>query len=132
MIMVNMMLNSEQESQGQQPKGRSDPFNRLTWAGFLIVAGVVLFASQTGLLPVLGNAGVLEWIALGSGAVLIVTEVSRLFVISYSRPSTPRMIFGALLLGFGILRIFEVSEAIIGSAAIIMFGIIILVRNISR
>lgn len=116
----------------QRPHRRSDPFNRLTWAGLLIVTGIVLLAAQTGYLPRLGNAGIAQWIALGSGAVLLIAETSRLFVVSYSRPSTTRMILGTALAGYGILRIFQVSEALIWPAGIIMFGIIVFVRSLTR
>lgn len=109
-----------------------DPINRVVWAGLLVMAGLVLFANQLHMLPSYHNAGPWDWIMLGAGGVLLLGELVRGVSGEYGRPVGWALIAGVALMGFGASRVFGVSSSLLWPAALIAFGVVLLVRNLGR
>ena len=107
-----------------------DPINRVTIAGLLVMAGVILLADQFRLLPSYHNASVWAWIALGAGAVFLLTELVRGLSGDFSHPNSMMLIGGVACLGFGASAIFGVPWEAMWPAGLILIGVVLLVRNI--
>jgi hypothetical protein len=108
-----------------------DPVNRVMFAGLLVMAGVILLADQLHLLPSYRGAGIWAWIALGAGAVFLLTELVRGLSSDFGPPSGWTLITGVACLGFGASAIFGVTWELLWPAGLILIGIVMLVRNIS-
>jgi hypothetical protein len=94
------------------------------------MAGVVLLADQLGVLPSYHHAGAWDWIMLGAGGVLLLAEPVRAISGDHSRPSGWMPIAGVVLLGIGMSQIFGVSSSVLWPAALILVGVVLLVRNV--
>ena len=119
------------EQRRPRRRTRGDDLNRLLWAGLLILAGVVLLANQTGMLPRVGNADTWDWIMLGVGGLLVFSGFIRATVSEHERPSNIRIIIGLILAGLGISSIFGVDFPLLWPAALIVFGLYLFLRNLS-
>ena len=108
-----------------------DPINRVMLAGLLLVAGVVLLADQLNLLPVYHGAGPWAWIVLGAGVVFVLSELVRGLSGEFGGPHGWTLLVGIACLGFGMSAIFGVTWQVIWPAALILFGVVLLVRNMT-
>src|SRR5574341_617118 len=92
----------------RQPDSRS-AFWRIFWAGALILAGVILLTEQFGLLPTYRNATAWDWVMLGGGGLLIITQIVRAISPNMGRPSGGAMILGLVLASVGAAAVFNLS-----------------------
>jgi FtsH-binding integral membrane protein len=99
-------------------------------AGFLILVGIILMADQAHMLPKVGSSDKWHWIILGIGGLLILTGFIRAITPSRDHPSTGRIIFGLILVGYSAGTIFGVSTSIMLPAALVVLGLHLFVRNL--
>ncbi len=116
---------------GKRRHTRGGELNRVFWAGLLILIGIVLMASQIGMLPRVGDANTWDWIMLGIGGLLVLSGFVRVTSGDYERPSTGRIIIGMVLAGIGISAIFGIDFALLWPAALIVLGLYLFLRNLS-
>jgi hypothetical protein len=100
---------SSQITYDRKPRMHGDSLGRFTFAGILIMAGLIWLADGLNLLPQLGEAQVKDWIFLGAGGLLLLEGVLRVFSPDGYGPSTWRMIVGIVLLGLGASAVFGIS-----------------------
>lgn len=112
------------------PAASSAALDRLLLPGLLLVVGTVLLASSLKLLPV-GHANVLDWMMLGAGGLLLTSEVMRALLIRSSRISMARIVLGMAFTGLSLTTIFALSATILWPAALVVFGLIILIRSVA-
>jgi len=108
-----------------------DPINRVMFAGLLVMAGVILLADQAGLLPAYRGAGAWAWIVLGAGVVFVLAELVRGLSGEFGEPHGWTLLAGVACLGFGASAIFGVQWQVIWPAALILLGLVLLIRNVS-
>lgn len=108
-----------------------DPINRVMVAGLLVMAGVILLANQLGLLPAYRSASPWAWIVLGAGVVFVLSELVRGLSGEFGGPHFWTLFTGVACLGFGASAIFGVEWQVIWPAALILMGIVLLVRNVT-
>ncbi len=104
--------------------------DRVLLAGVFIVVGGVLLASVLNLLPAIGSASLWDWLMLGAGSLLLLSELVRAVTVQYSQPSMGRLIVGGVLLALALSAIFGVNVALLWPAALVVAGIILLARSI--
>lgn len=109
-----------------------DPVNRVVWAGMLVMAGAILLADQLHLLPAYREAGPWSWIMLGAGGILLLAELTRAVSGDYGRPTGWQLIAGIVLVGIGASEVFGVRTELLWPAALIVVGLVLLVRNLAR
>jgi hypothetical protein len=122
---------SSTPAEGLEWSIRRDPFGAIFWASALVLAGLVLLADNLGMLPRINDADAWDWIVLGGGGLLLLSELVRAVSGDYGRPSTGRIILGLALAAWGAVSIFGVASDILWPAALIILGAILLVRNIA-
>jgi hypothetical protein len=107
---MRMTDTSSQTSYNPKPRSHSsDSLGRFTFAGILIMAGLIWLADGLHLLPQLAEAEPKDWIFLGAGGLLLLEGILRIFSTEGHGPSTWRMIVGVVLLGLGVSAIFGVT-----------------------
>lgn len=122
----------EQEKSWDE-KWRRDPLSAIVWAAILIWAGVVLLASNMGILQNWASALGLEqlevWSAIFAGAgILVLLEAAvRLAVPEYRRPVMGTIIWGLVLIGIGLSDI--ISWSALWAIILILIGLSILLRG---
>ncbi len=122
-------------STSHHPQQRSaDSLWRFTFAGILIMAGLIWLADGMSLLPRLGSSQSKDWIFLGAGGLLILESLLRIFSADAHGPSFFRLIVGVVLLGFGLSSIFGVtlSSAAWWPVILIILGLSALGRGLRR
>ena len=105
--------------------------DRALFAGALIFLGGLLFADQFNLLPTTPAVTFLQWVMLGGGSLLLLSELVRALAVPYSQPSGLRLIAGSVLLGLAFSGIFGIEPTVLWPAALIIVGGILLARGIS-
>ncbi len=110
---------------------RGAGLDRALLAGLLILVGLVLLAGQFNLLPAVRGVTVWDWLMLGAGSLLLLSELVRALTVEYSSPSVLRLGLGALLVGLGLSAIFGVSSALLWPAALVVIGVIFLLRSLA-
>lgn len=126
---MNTTPSSEMPEIVRQPDGRG-AFWRIFWAGALILAGVILLAGQFNLLPTYGDVTAWDWVLLGGGGLLIVTEIVRSVAPDLGCPSGGRMILGLILAGLGAQAVFDLSFSLLWPVILIAIGLAVLWRNL--
>lgn len=117
----------EKDEKTWDEKWRRDPLGSAVWALILIWAGVVLLASNLG---VVSN---LEWfdawgaILAGAGAILLIEVVIRLLVPAYRRPVIGTAILGGFLLSGGLSNLLNTNLA--WGVVLIVIGIVLLLHG---
>lgn len=106
-----------------------DPINRVMTAGLLVMAGVILLANQLGILPSYHQATPWAWIALGAGVVFLLTELVRALSGENASANSWTLLLGLACLGIGASVIFGVTWQLIWPAALILVGVVLLLRN---
>ncbi len=137
----------KREEKGTDEKDRQDIVSSLSFAAFLIWAGVVLLLNNTGNLPVLTdfvarlNLPTSElpfeipfidtegWrvFFLGAGLLVLIEIVIRLVVPMYRRPIVGSIIWAAILFGLALG-----TWQVIFPLAVIVAGLAILLRGVIR
>jgi len=132
------------EEKSWDEKWRRDPLSALTWAAIFIYAGLVLLASNLGLLDnilierveipgvdFLSDA-ISAWplVFIGAGVILLVEVVIRLIVPAYRKPVTGTIIFALILIGIGLGDL--IDWAIIWAVILIILGLSIILRGFGR
>lgn len=107
-----------------------DPINRVTFAGLLVMAGVILLADQIHILPVYNGAGVWSWMALGAGAVFLLSELARSVSGEMGRPNGWSLFAGVALMGFGASAVFGMNWDTLWPVGLILVGFVLLMRNV--
>lgn len=131
------------EEKSWEEKSRRDPVNAVVWAAILVWAGLVLLASNLGMLnnlrgiapnlPGFEFLGRLEaWaiIFVGAGVILLIGALVRLLVPDYRGAVSGSIFLGLLFIGIGLGDIFGWN--IIWPLILIAFGISVLLRGFLR
>lgn len=93
---------------GAEPVSQRGGLQRFFWPAMLILAGLVFFAENTGLLPPgMGESG--DWIMLFAGGLLFGGALLQTINPGLGRPSVFWMIAGAVLMVLGLSEILAVS-----------------------
>lgn len=122
----------EKEEKGKEEKSweekwRRDPLNAAVWSGVLIWAGLVLLASNLGLLVRFERLDAWGLIFIGAGLIILLEVVVRLLVPAYRRSVTGTLIFAIILLGIGLGDL--IGWGVIWAVVLIIIGASILVRG---
>jgi uncharacterized membrane protein YjjP (DUF1212 family) len=120
----------EEKEKGEKnwdEKWRRDPLSAAVWAAILIWAGLVLLASNMGLMVRLEWLDAWGLIFIGAGLIALLEVVIRLFIPDYRRPVTGTLIFAIILLAVGLGNL--VGWDVIWPLVLIIVGVSILVRG---
>ncbi|MGQ9600659.1 MAG: LiaF transmembrane domain-containing protein [Anaerolineae bacterium] len=118
----------EKQEKSWDEKWRRDPLNAAAWALILIWAGLVLLAS---------NIGVLRWIEildawplffLGAGIILLVEAAIRLIVPAYRGPVIGNIVLALIFLGIALGGL--INWGLIWAFVLIAIGVAILLRGL--
>ena len=133
----------KREEKAPEEKWQNDPLGAVVGAAILIWAGLVLLASNLGILdnlrstlrdiPALGMfGGVRTWglILVGAGAIVLLGVLARLVLPAYRRPVGGSIIFGIVLIGLGLGNLF--SWNLIWPLILIGIGFSILMGGLLR
>jgi len=138
---------SKHEDKSTEEKYRRDPIGTISWAIFLIWAGVVLLLYNIGRIEFLldivrrMNLPISEWpvelpfintqawqiFFLGAGVIVVLEIIVRLFLPMYRRPIIGSIIWAAILfaVAFG-------NWLIVGPIALIVIGVVFLLGRFTR
>lgn len=138
---------SKHEEKSTEEKYRRDPVGSISWAIFLIWAGVVLLLYNIGRIEILlnfvrgFNLPLSEWLVelpfvntqtwqvffLGAAVIVVLEIIVRLILPMYRRPIIGSIIWAAILfaLAFG-------NWVVIGPIALIVIGVVILLSRFAR
>ena len=132
------------DEKGWDEKWRRDPLSAIIWAAIFIYAGLVLLASNLGLLDnflierveikgveFLSDA-INAWplVFIGAGVILLIEVVIRLLVPAYRKPVIGTIIFALILIGIGLGDL--IDWAIIWATILIIIGLSIIFRGFGR
>ncbi len=120
----------EKEEKSWDEKWRRDPLSAVVWAAILIWAGLVLLASNLGLLVRLEQLDAWGLIFVGAGLIVLLEVVIRLLLPDYRRPVTGTLIFGLILLAIGLGNL--VNWGMVWAVVLIIIGVSIVVRGFWR
>lgn len=129
----------KQEEKSWDEKYRNDPVSVAVWACIFIWAGLVLLV---------GNLGLLDWLSiepgrrffvwgdswglilLGAGVIVLIGAGFRYMVPAYRRSITGDLIFGVILIGIGVGNIFGFNVTL--PLILIVIGLSIMLRGWRR
>jgi low affinity Fe/Cu permease len=117
----------EKDEKRWDEKWRRDPLSALIWAAILIWAGLVLLASNMGLLARFERLDTWALIFLGAGLIVLLEVAVRLLVPDYRRPVMGSFIFALVLLGVGLGDL--IGWNAIWALVLIAIGVSILLRG---
>jgi hypothetical protein len=117
------------EEKNWDEKWRRDPLGSLIWALILIWAGVALLLNNMGLVSVPGLE-VWELIFIGAGVLILIEVVVRLLMPAYRKPLGGSLILAIIFLGIGLQGF--VTSNLVWAVALILIGVYILLRGITR
>lgn len=117
----------EKEEKSWDEKWRSDPLSAAGWAFFLIWVGVVLLASNLGVLDDLDPVDTGDVILIGAGVIVLVQVLIRLLVPAYRRPVMGNLIFAFILLAIGLGDL--ATWQLVWPTVIILTGLVWLLRG---
>lgn len=121
------------EEKSWDEKNRRDPLSSMLWAGILIWAGVAFLIQNLGLLDAIGLPASFDGWSLvfaGAGVIILAGVLIRLAVPEYSGPVTGQVILGMIFLAIGLDDVY--GWQIIGPVAIIVIGVVVLIRSTRR
>jgi hypothetical protein len=121
------------EEKSWDEKNRRDPLSSMLWAGILIWAGVAFLIQNLGLLNAIGLPASFDGWSLvfaGAGVIILAGVLIRLVVPEYSGPVTGQVILGMIFLAIGLDDVY--GWQIIGPVAIIVIGVVVLIRSTRR
>lgn len=117
----------EKEEKNWDEKWRRDPLSALVWAAILIWAGLVLLASNLGLLTRFERLDAWSVIFIGAGVILLGELVVRLLIPEYRRPVLGTFILAIILLAVGLGNL--VNWNLVWALVLIAIGLSILFRG---
>jgi hypothetical protein len=119
----------EKEEKNWEEKWRRDPLNAAVWAVIIIWGGLVLLASNFGLLQ---DSALETWplFFLGAGVILLLEVVFRLVVPAYRQPYAGNFVLAIVFLAIGLGGL--ISWNLIWAVALIAIGGYILLRGLTR
>jgi hypothetical protein len=117
----------EKEEKNWDEKWRRDPLSALVWASILIWAGLVLLASNLGLLIRFERIDAWGFVFIGAGVILVLEVVVRLLVPDVRRPVLGTFIIAIVLLAIGLGNL--VNWGLIWALVLIVIGLVIVVRG---
>jgi hypothetical protein len=120
----------EKEEKSWEEKWRRDPLSAAVWAVIIIWAGLVLLASNLGMLDRFERMDGWEVFFVGAGVILLLEILFRLLVPAYRQPVIGGFILAVVFLAIGLGAI--LNTAAIWALAIIAVGVYILFRGISQ
>ncbi len=134
----------DKDEKNWDEKYARDPLGTIVWAAIFIWAGLVLLASNFGLLdrvltwqthmPMMGwmgrIAGAWPVILLGAGIIILVEVAIRLLVPAYRRPVFGSLVFAVILIGAGLGDL--VNWNILWALLLIGLGVSIIFRGSRR
>ncbi len=120
----------EKQEKSWDEKWRRDPLGTLVWAAILIWAGLVLLASNLGLLARFEKVEVWDLIFLGAGLIILLEVVIRLLLPDYRRPVIGSLILAVVFLSIGLGNL--INWGIIWALALIVIGVLIIFRGMFR
>jgi hypothetical protein len=134
--------NEKSEEKTWDEKWQRDPLTGVIWAAIFIWAGLVLLASNLGLLNwVLQGASeitglgmfnniIRAWplVLVGAGVIILIGVLIRVLVPAYRKPVTGSVIIAVILIGIGLGDL--INWGIIWAVVLIVLGIAILTRGL--
>jgi hypothetical protein len=120
----------EKQEKSWDEKWRRDPLGTLVWAAILIWAGLVLLASNLGLLARFEKVEVWDLIFLGAGVIILLEVAIRLLLPDYRRPVIGSIILAVVFLSIGLGNL--INWGIIWALALIVIGVLIIFRGMFR
>jgi len=117
----------EKEEKSWGEKWRRDPLSALVWAAILIWAGLVLLASNLGLLARFERLDAWSFIFMGAGLIVLLEVVVRLLVPEYRRPVIGSLILAIILLAVGSGSL--IGWGVIWPLVLIVIGLSIVIRG---
>ncbi len=120
----------EKAEKSWDEKWRRNPLSALVWAIILIWAGLVLLASNLGLLARYERVDAWGFIFIGAGVIIFLEVVLRLLVPQYRRPVTGSLILAVILLAIGFGNL--LSWGLVWPLALIVIGVAIVLAGIYR
>ena len=117
----------EKEEKSWDEKWRRDPLSALVWASILIWAGLVLLASNLGLLARFEQIDAWGFVFIGAGVILLLEVVVRLLVPDVRRPVLGTFIIAVVLLAIGLGNL--VNWGLVWALVLIVIGLSIVVRG---
>lgn len=125
----------EKDEKGRQEKNwdekwRRDPLNAAVWALILIWGGLVLLASNIGILNEVSLLTAWPIFFVGAGGILLLEVAFRLLVPAYRGPVWGTLILGLVFLAIGLGEL--ISTNLIWALVLIALGVSFLVRGLMR
>lgn len=120
----------EKAEKSWDEKWRRDPLSALVWASILIWAGLVLLASNLGLLARYERVDAWGFVFIGAGVIILLEVVLRLLVPQYRRPVTGSLIFAVILLAIGLGNL--LGWGLVWPLALIVIGVAIVLTGFYR
>ena len=117
----------EKEEKNWDEKWRRDPLSALVWASILIWAGLVLLASNLGLLVSFERIDAWGFVFIGAGVILLLEVAVRLLVPDFRRPLLGTFIIAIVLLAIGLGNL--VNWGLVWALVLIIIGVSIVVRG---
>ena len=117
----------EKEEKNWDEKWRRDPLSALVWASILIWAGLVLLASNLGLLVSFERIDAWGFVFIGAGVILLIEVVVRLLVPDFRRSVLGTFIIAIILLAIGLGNL--VNWGLVWALVLIVIGLAIVVRG---
>ena len=121
---------AEKEEKSWDEKWRRDPLSALVWAIILIWAGLVLLASNLGLLARYEKVDAWGFVFTGAGVIILLEVVVRLLVPQYRRPVTGSLILAVILLAIGFGNL--LGWGLVWPLALIAIGVTIVLAGFDR
>jgi low affinity Fe/Cu permease len=118
---------AEKEEKSWDEKWRRDPLSALVWAAILIWAGLVLLASNLGLLVRFEQVDAWGFIFIGAALILLLEVVVRLLMPDFRRPVAGTFILAIILLAIGLGNL--VNWGLVWPLVLIIIGVSIVVRG---
>ncbi|MBN1886863.1 MAG: hypothetical protein JW850_02695 [Thermoflexales bacterium] len=118
----------EKDEKSRGEKWRRDPLSAAIWAGILIWAGLVLLASNLGLLAPFEWLEAWSLVFLGAGLIVLLEAGIRLAVPAYRRPVAGTVIFAIILIAIGLGDL--IRWEVIWALVLIAGGVIILLQGL--
>ncbi len=126
--MTELLERSEQREREERKR-----LDSIWWAGVLIWIGLALAAESLEILPEIGDAGEWwPWIFIGVGPWALALNLYRTAVASAPNPSTWDWVWTVIFLAVGAGAIVDVGGEIVGAAALVAVGVVVLVNAMRR
>jgi hypothetical protein len=125
--MTELLERSEERERVQRKR-----YESIWWAGVLIWIGLALAAEYFDILPEIGDSAEWwPWIFVGVGPWSLVLNVYRAASTAAPNPSTWDWAWTVVFMAVAIGAVADVGGEIVGAAALVAIGLVVLIRAIS-